>query len=483
MAMSGVGFRSERGPVLIALMVTTFVVAVNTTILATAVPTIVADLGGFAQFPWLFSIFLLGQSVSVPVFSKLSDIAGRKPIVLLGLALFLLSSVLCAIAWSMPSLILFRALQGIAAGAVQPLAVAIAGDIYTVVERAKVQGYIASVWALSSVAGPTLGGLLSEFSSWRLIFAVNVPLCLVAAGLLIRNFDERALERRRRPLDLLGAALLTAALSLLILGLLQGGQSWGWVSPPGIGVFALGGALLLCFAAVERRAADPVVPLWTLTRRLLLTTTLVGIGIGAVLIGLVSFVPSYLEGSLGVSPLVAGLAIGVLTIGWPIAASQAGRLYLRFGYRASALLGSVIVLLGAVVLASTAGSPSLPLVALSCFVVGLGLGLTATPSLVAAQASVPRRDRGVVTGVNLFARSAGSAIGVAVFGAIANAVIAAAPGDGGDPAALIAASGAVFVAVTVVALTMVAAAIAMPGGVLAPAGEPDEVDPVTPGPS
>jgi multidrug resistance protein len=222
---SGVGFRSERGPILIALMMTTGLVAIDSTILATAVPSIVDDLGGFASFPWLFSIYLLAQAVSVPLYAKLSDTVGRKPIILIGIGLFLLGSVLCGLAWSMPALIAFRAVQGLGAGAVQPMAITIAGDIYTVAERAKTQGYLASVWAVSSVVGPTLGGVFSEFTSWRWIFLVNVPLCLVAGWMIVRRFHE-SIERTRHRVDYAGAALLTVGLSLLILAVLEGGQAW-----------------------------------------------------------------------------------------------------------------------------------------------------------------------------------------------------------------------------------------------------------------
>jgi multidrug resistance protein len=204
-----VGFRSERGPILIALMVTTGLVAIDSTILATAVPSIVGDIGGFSAFPWLFSIYLLAQAVSVPVYAKLSDTLGRKPIILIGVALFLVGSILCGFAWSMPALIAFRAIQGLGAGAVQPMAITIAGDIYTVAERAKTQGYLASVWAVSSVVGPTLGGVFSQFLSWRWIFFVNVPLCILAMVLLVRVFHEK-IERSRHRVDYLGATLLTA---------------------------------------------------------------------------------------------------------------------------------------------------------------------------------------------------------------------------------------------------------------------------------
>ncbi|HZK59429.1 MAG TPA: MFS transporter [Cryobacterium sp.] len=442
-------------------MLTTGLVAIDATILATAVPTIVKDLGGFAQFPWLFSIYLLAQAVTVPVYAKLADTVGRKPIVLAGIALFLLGSVLCGLAWSMPALIAFRAIQGLGAGAVQPMAVTIAGDIYTVVERAKVQGYLASVWAISSVVGPTLGGVFSQFLSWRWIFFVNIPLCVIAAWMLLRQFHE-SVEPRRHHVDYLGAGLLTASLSLLIMAVLEGGQAWAWNSPASIGSFALGSLLLALFLLAERRAAEPMLPLWVFSRHLLLSTALVSIGVGAILIGLTSFVPTFLEGALGTTPLVSGLALAALTIGWPISASLSGRLYLRIGFRRTALIGSAIALLGIAVLVVTAASPSVSLVAASCFVAGLGLGLVATPSLIAAQSSVGWNERGVVTGANLFSRSIGSAVGVAIFGAVANGIFAASGERVPDTATVISAASAVFLAVGVTAALTVVAVVSMP---------------------
>ena len=458
----GVGFRSERGPLLIALMLATGLVAIDATILATSVPSIVGDLGDFSQFPWLFSIYLLAQAVSVPVYAKLADTFGRKPLMLFGIGLFLLGSILCGLAWSMPALIIFRVIQGLGAGAVQPMAVTIAGDVYTVEERAKVQGYIASVWAIASVAGPLLGGLFSEFASWRWIFFVNIPLCLIAGWMIFRRFHEQ-IEKRKHRIDYAGSAVLTVALSALILAVLEGGQAWAWNSPYSIAAFAFGGALLVVFVFVERRAAEPVLPLWVFSRRLLLTTTLISLGVGAILLGVTSFVPTYLEGgALHISPLVSGLAVAAITLGWPVAASQSGRLYLRIGFKRTVLIGLVIAVAGALMLALTAPNPDLAVVAVSCFVIGLGLGLVATPGLIAAQSSVPWEERGVVTGTNFFARSIGSAVGVAIFGAIANGIYASHANGTTDPATVAAASGAAFIAVLVCTVATVAAALAMP---------------------
>jgi MFS family permease len=467
--VEGVGFRSERGPVLIALMLSSGLVAIDSTIVATAVPSIVRDIGGFSSFPWLFSAYLLAQAVSVPVYAKLSDMAGRKPIILTGIGLFLLGSILCGLAWSMPALIAFRVVQGLGAGAVLPVAITIAGDIYSLAERAKVQGYLASVWAVSSVVGPTLGGGFSSLGIWRGIFLVNVPLCLLAGWMLIRKFHEN-IERTTHRVDYLGAVLLTLSLSLIILGALEGGQAWAWNSPMSIAVFATGSVLLAVFLLVERRAAEPVLPPWVVSRRLLATTAFISFGVGSVVLGLTSYVPTFLQGALTTSPVLAGLALAALTLGWPISASQSGRLYLRIGFRATALIGISVTVVGSMILAVTAYAPNLVLVATSCFIVGLGLGLVATPTLIAAQSSVEWNERGVVTGTNLFARSIGSALGVAVFGAVANAVYAGSPNGETNPHTVVTASAAVFWAVLISATLTVVAVLAMPSKVREPTG-------------
>jgi MFS family permease len=462
-------------------MLSTGLVAIDATIVATAVPSIVHDVGGFTSFPWLFSAYLLAQAVSVPVYAKLSDVVGRKPIILVGIGLFLLGSILCGVAWSMPALIAFRVLQGLGAGAVQPMAITIAGDIYSLTERAKVQGYLASVWAVSSVVGPTLGGVFSALGMWRGIFLVNIPLCLLAGWMLLRTFHENV-DRASHKVDYLGAGLLTASLTLIILGALEGGQAWGWTSAISVAVFAGGALLFAVFILVERRAAEPVLPPWVVSRQLLATTALISFGVGAVMLGLTSYVPTFLEGSLSTSPILAGLALAALTIGWPISASQSGRLYLRIGFRKTAMIGITITVIGTAVLALTASAPSVLLVAASCFIVGLGLGLVATPSLIAAQSSVDWNERGVVTGTNLFARSIGSSIGVAVFGAVANAIYSGAPGGHPDPHTVVSASGAVFLAVLASAILTVVAVIAMPA-TENKSTAPSTVDPATAEPS
>jgi EmrB/QacA subfamily drug resistance transporter len=423
-AAAGVGFRSDRGPVLIAIMLSAGLVALDSTIIATAVPSVVRDLGGFSQFPWLFSVYLLTQAVTVPLYGKFADSLGRKPVMFFGIATFLLGSVLCGAAWSMPLLIIARAVQGIGAGAVQPISMTMVGDLYTVEERARVQGYVASVWGIASVIGPTLGGVFSEYLSWRLIFFVNLPLGAVAVWMLARHFTEKVTRSRHR-IDYAGAATLTGGFSLLILGLLEGGVAWGWSSAPSITIFAVGVALLIVFFVVERRAAEPVLPPWMFGRRVLAGGSLSALGIGALLIGLSSFLPTYAEGVLGKGAVVAGFALAALTVGWPLAARVAGRIYLKIGFRDTALIGSLFVITGAVLVALLGEFSSIYFAALAAFVLGVGLGLSASPTLVAAQSVVPWERRGVVTATNMFSRSLGSAVGAAVFGAIANASLAA----------------------------------------------------------
>jgi EmrB/QacA subfamily drug resistance transporter len=459
----GVGFRSERGPVLIAVMLATGLVAIDSTIIATAVPSIVQSVGGFSEFPWLFSIYLLAQAVTVPVYGKLADLFGRKPVMLVGIGLFLLGSILCGAAWSMGALIAFRAVQGLGAGAVQPMSMTIVGDLYSLRERAKVQGYIASVWAVSSVVGPTLGGVFSEYVSWRWIFFVNIPLCLLAAAMIARRFTERV-EPSRPRIDYTGAALLTAGLTLLILGLLEGGEAWAWGSPQGVAVLAGGALLLAVFVLVERRAADPVVPLRLLRLRLIVTTSLVALCVGAVLLGLTSYVPTYVQDALGTGPLVAGFALAALTLGWPVAASQSGRVYLRIGIRATALIGAAVVVLGTGLLLLLDEHSSVLQVGATCFVIGLGMGFAAAPTLIAAQSAVDWQQRGVVTASNMFFRSLGSAVGVAVFGAVVNGALGGADTDGGNVPAgpLTHAVHSVFVVTAAVAVLMLVAVVLMP---------------------
>jgi MFS family permease len=257
----------------------------------------------------------------VPIYGKLADLRGRKPIMLFGVGLFVLGSILCGIAWSMPALIAFRLIQGLGAGAVQPIGMTIVGDIYTVAERAKVQGYIASVWGIASFVGPTLGGVFSDYLSWRWIFFVNVPLGIAAAWVLVRRFQENVGRTAKHQIDYAGAVLLAIGGSMLLLGLLEGGVIWAWDSDVSIAILAAAAVLLTAFVLVERRAAEPILPLWVLRMRVLNSANAAALLIGVLMIGLSTYVPLFAQGVLGTSALVAGFALAAMTLGWPIAAS------------------------------------------------------------------------------------------------------------------------------------------------------------------
>jgi EmrB/QacA subfamily drug resistance transporter len=420
---TGIGLRSERGPILLSVMLCTALVAIDATIIATAIPSIVSDLGGFSQFPWLFSIYLLAQSVTIPLYGKFADSLGRKPVMLFGITVFLIGSIMCGAAWSMPVLIVARVVQGFGAGAIMPMSMTIIGDLYSVEERSRVQGYVASVWGMASVVGPTLGGVFSEYASWRWIFFINLPIGALAVSMLVRRFHE-AVDKRTHQVDYAGATLLTAGCSLLILALLEGGRSWAWGSAISVVIVAVGSSSLAGFVLVERAAVEPLLPLWVFSRRILVGGNLTAITVGAILIGLTSYVPTYAQGVLGHGALAAGFALASMTVGWPISAAIAGRIYLRIGFRNTSFLGAAFVITGSLLTLTLGTQSNLVDVGGYCFVIGFGLGWLSAPTLVAVQSVVGWNRRGVVTATNVFGRSIGSAVGVAVFGAIANATLA-----------------------------------------------------------
>ncbi len=278
--------------------------------------------------------------------------------------------------------------------------------------------------------------------------------------MLARNFHEQ-IERSKPRIDYRGATLLTAGLALVILAVLEGGQAWAWDSPASIAVFLAGAVLLAAFWVVERRAPEPVLPLWVFRRRLLVASSLIAAGVGAIVLGLTSYVPTYVQEVLGHGPLVAGFALATLSMGWPIAASQAGKVYLHIGFRNCALIGTSIIVAGTALLLLLGEHTSVWQVAATCLVIGAGMGLTVSPTLISAQSSVGWRERGVVTANNLFLRSVGSSLGIAGFGALANAVVGRAGGRV-DPAALTSAVQHIFLAVVVIAVLMLGTALALP---------------------
>jgi EmrB/QacA subfamily drug resistance transporter len=409
--------------VLLGLVLAMGLAAMDTTIVATAIPSIVRDLGGFSLFAWVFSIYVLVQAVSVPIYGKLADLYGRKPMLLFGMVTFLAGSALSGLSWNMVSLIVFRGVQGIGAGALTPIIFTVVGDLYTVEERSRIQGWLSSVWGIAAVIGPAIGGFFVEFASWRWIFYINVPLGLVAIFMVTTSLRENV-DRRQHSIDYLGAALLTVGVGLLILAALEGGVGWPWLSMQTFLLVLVAAVALAGFVWQERHAVEPTLPLWVFTRRLILGSNLATFVLGLLSIGLTTMLPTFAQGVLRTSAVAAGFILAVMTISWPVAAALSGQLYLRIGFRDSALVGACLtVCSGLVFVALPANTPPW-LAAAGSFIMGAGLGLISTPLVVGIQSMVGWGRRGVVTSSNMFARQLGQAMGAALFGGILNAALA-----------------------------------------------------------
>ncbi|MEU7279269.1 MFS transporter [Streptomyces sp. NPDC045431] len=433
------GTRGRRGPVVAALMLGMALAALDGTVIATAVPQIVGDLGGLSVFSWLFSGYLLAATVTLPVYGKLSDTFGRKPVLIAGIILFLLGSLLCAAAWNMASLIAFRIVQGLGGGALQGTVQTIAADLYPLKERPRIQARLSTVWATSAVAGPAVGGLLAGYADWRWIFLVNLPVGALALWLVARHLVEPA-RPRTTPVrvDWPGALAVFATGTLLLTALVQGGVAWPWLSAPSLALFA-GAALLAALAVViERRAADPIIPGWVWRRRTIAAVNLALGALGLLMVAPTVFVPTYAQTVLGLGPIAAGFVLSAMTLSWPITAAFSNRLYTRIGFRLTAVTGitlAMLVLL-AFPLLPYPGEPWQP--ALIMLLLGGALGLFQLPLIVGVQSTVPWSERGTTTASVLFCRQVGQSLGAALFGALANAVLTARlpSGDLNDPATL-----------------------------------------------
>lgn len=411
------GRATRRGLVLVAVILAMFTTAVEATIVATAVPSITADLGGFEHFSWVFAVFLLAQAISSPIYGKLADLYGRKPVYFVGTSLFLLGSALSGLSTNMPQLILFRGLQGIGAGSVQPISSTIVGDLYTEEERGHVQGYLSSVWGISSIIGPALGAFFVQYATWRLVFWVNIPLGIVSMALLGLFLHEH-LERQRHSLDYWGAALLALAVGTLMLVLVRGESlsAQGFWLPS----LLLAGAVALAMAFVwrERQAPEPMLPLEIWTRRVIAVGNSGSLVTGALLMGVTAYLPTYVQGVMGQSPTVAGFALAAMSVGWPLASTIGGRLMFRTSFRLTGVLGGFCLLLGAAGLITMSPEDGPLWAAAAAFLTGLGMGFTSVVFLVAIQSSVPWELRGVATASHMFMRMLGQAVGVALMGAL-----------------------------------------------------------------
>jgi len=420
------GMTPEQLVIAVGVMSALAVAALDSTVVSTAMPTIIGNLGGLSEYGWVFSAYLLASTVTVPLYSRLADMYGRKPIFLTGLALFVGGSMLCGLAGSMTTLILFRTIQGLGAGAVQPIAFTIAGDVFESEQRARIQGLFSGVWGASAVVGPAIGSIITTTVGWRWVFFVNAPVGL-AAALLIGRFLHERVERHRHRLDLAGAAILTAGLVSLLFAATEGGQLWGWTSPVTLGLVVVAVALIVSFVLFERRIAEPLIDLSLLGIPVIAAGLAIGGLSGVVMFSLSTYVPPLVQGVFGGTALQAGIAVAAMSIGWPVGSIVGGRALLRFGARPTVLVGMAILVVGTIVVTQairpgTLGG-GLVVAALGEAITGLGMGLSATTILVMVQAAVPWQRRAVATGLVQFSRTIGGAVGVGLLGGIVTASV------------------------------------------------------------
>jgi EmrB/QacA subfamily drug resistance transporter len=400
------------------IMLSLFLASMESTVVATAMPTIVGQLGGLEHYSWVFSAFMLASTTAVPLYGKLSDIYGRRRLYISAMALFLAGSIWCGLANDMTSLILARALQGVGAGGIMPLAFILIGEMFTLEQRAKMQGLFSGVWGVSSIIGPLLGGFLVDQLSWRWIFYINVFPGLLAAALVAFAWRDHQAHGQERPaIDYAGAFLLTVSVVMLLLGLMGSGAS-SWLLISGAVV------LFIVLLWVERRAADPILPLSLFRDPLFSVATAHGILTGWALFGSVSFIPLFVQAVLGTTATQAGITLTPLLLGWVTASIIGTRLMLRVGYRRLGLLGTASFTIGAFLMSQAGMNTSQ--ISLMAFVtlMGIGMGLSIPSYLIAVQTSVNRRQLGTATSTLQFSRSIGGTLGVSVMGAALSARLA-----------------------------------------------------------
>lgn len=426
----------QRRLIFLACVTALFTAAVEGTIVATAMPTIVADLGGFSMLAWVFAAFMLTQAVTIPIYGRLADLYGRKCILFFGLGLFLLGSALCGFAPTMLMLVIFRAVQGIGAGAIMPVTLTIVGDMYPGIQRVRVQPVLAAVYGSSSIFGPVLGAFIVEQLSWPLIFWVNIPFCIIAVVMLAIYLKE-APRLVKHSLDATGALLLMASITLALGAMLQADKlGWWWV-------LALVGAsvvLFLVFQRVEKRSPEPLLPAALWRDRALYACNVGGFVIGGVLMGVSAFLPTYLQGVRGDSVFMSGVALSVMSFCWPVAATIGSRVLIHTTYRRLAIAGGVLVFAGSLIMAVLVAAPETfaagffggwwPAVAAG--LIGAGLGPMNAAQHISMQESAGAH-RGIATAAQAFMRMLGGTFGTAVLGMVLNLSLALKLPDAHDP--------------------------------------------------
>jgi EmrB/QacA subfamily drug resistance transporter len=420
--------------VTVGIMTAIAVAALDATVVGTAMPTIIGQLGGLSEYGWVFSAYLLASTTTVPLYARLADVHGRKPVFLFGLALFVAGSALCGLSGSMLELIVFRTIQGLGAGAVQPISFTIAGDIFEPAQRARMQGYFSSVWGVSAIFGPAIGGIITATVGWPWVFELNIPVGLLAGALIWRVFHEH-FERRPHRLDWPGAILLTGSIVLLLFAVSEGGSLFGWTSPIVVGFIVAAVGLAAGFVYVARRSPEPLIDLDLLRAPLIRAGVAIGTLAGVVMFGLTTFVPPMVQGVHGGSPVEAGAAVAAMSVGWPIGSVIGGRSLVRYRARPIVLAGATLLVIGTLLITQLDRFDALGYAMLGAAITGLGMGLASTTLLVVIQGAVAWQRRAVATGLAQFSRTIGGAVGIGLMGGILTAFVGTASSVILDPIA------------------------------------------------
>jgi EmrB/QacA subfamily drug resistance transporter len=395
-----------------------FLAAMESTVVATAMPTVIASLGGIEIYSWTFSAFLLASTVTMPLWGRLADQLGRRGVYLAGLGIFLLGSALSGLSQSMAQLITFRTIQGLGAGSLVTLGMTVIADLWGLERRARMQGYFSSVYGIASVAGPLVGGFLTDTISWRWVFYINLPFGLLAMIAIGVGLGREQVSRGRPTFDYLGTAVFTAAISALLVGLVEAGREAGWRGTAVLGLLALSAVLLLVFVWIERAAPDPVVPLTLFANPMVRAAAVTGFLSGMAMFGAIPYVPLFLQAVTGGSAMQAGFVLMPFVIGWVACSILGARMVLRVGYRSVVLTGMVALTVAFILMSTWGETLSRGAAMRDMALAGVGMGLVFVPMLIAVQSAVPRAVLGSATSVTGFFRFIGGAVGVAVMGSV-----------------------------------------------------------------
>jgi EmrB/QacA subfamily drug resistance transporter len=409
--------KRRRRVVTAGVMLGMFLAALEATVVGTAMPTVIASLGGLDRYSWVFSAYLLTSTVTVPVWGRLSDLYGRRLFYLIGVGFFLAGSALSGASQSITQLIIFRAIQGLGAGALIPLSMVINGDIYTLRERTRMQGLFSGVWGLASIIGPLAGGFLTDHFSWRWVFYINIPFGLAAAVVVGAALIEPK-QTERPVIDYAGALWLTIAITLLLLVLVESGDPSVWGNP--LTIVEVAGVLIFSglFVWTEHRAPEPIVPFSLFRNRIITVGCILAFMVGAAMFGALSFIPLFVQGTMGGTATEAGALLTPFLLGWVTMSVVGGRLMFRVGYRPTILSGLVVLLMSFVVFTTFGRTTPRSWLLADVLAMGIGMGLVMFALLITVQNSVSRNQLGIATSLNQFSRSIGQTVGVAVMGTV-----------------------------------------------------------------